>query len=323
MRASISIPFLVLALLLPIHWSYGAPNRLELEFEETPLTTVVDYFRSRSQALSPNGQPLNFVISPELDGNLTVHVTLREATVSEAFTCVLEQMSLDYRMDASACVIVDAGKGVLANRPPHKPADAARFKSVLLARQTVFPQIEYDEAPLGLIVQHLAERQYQDPNREGALNLIVTRWLDPELPVTLKLKDASIAAVLGRISARTGIEVRAEPYAIVLDPPGTALYRAAQRKAAQRGQAMTTVRLHHQPRQSQRSNPLAWIPKDPRSPAHPDYVRSNHPDVTKRTNAHNNVYKWVNGKWTYVRTGAKGLDSVTLEPAQGGLDSVK
>lgn len=269
--------------------------------------------------MNPQGTPLNIVISPEVDEKLPVTLKLKQVSVSEAFLCVMEQASLDYRMDSRACVIVDSGLGQLAVRPQRTSAEMGQLKPVKLAQQTVFPQIEYDEAPLRLVLNHLASYHNDSPDQDAPMNLVATRWIDTDLPVSLKMKNVSIATVLGKIAEQTAIEIRGEPYAIILDPPGTALYRQAQMEATRIGRGVASVRRHHDRRGSKSSDSFGWIPKDPRSPAHPDYVRSNHPIVSERTNALNNVYKWVNGKWTYIRTGPTGLGDATLESDREGL----
>jgi len=123
----------------------------------------------------------------------------------------------------------------------------------------------------------------------------------PAIPVNLLLRDASASTALSAIAKETSLEIRIEPYAIVMEPPGSKFYRDQRvgraRAAARKGLKAKSSKV----RPLGEDSALGTTPADPRSPAHPDYVGSTHPDRSKRTNAIGNTYKWVGGKWTFVR----------------------
>ncbi|MFK5920946.1 MAG: hypothetical protein QM496_02105 [Verrucomicrobiota bacterium] len=125
------------------------------------------------------------------------------------------------------------------------------------------------------------------------------------MPVTIRLSNVPISGILSAIAELTSLEISIEPHAIFFDPPGTRALHLATietdqlRKLQARQQRPRTGNEHYYK--------LSVYPNDPRSPVHPDYVKSSNPVIKKRTNAMNNVYKWVNGKWTFVRYGSSDL----------------
>ncbi len=283
-----------------------------IEFAETPLSEALKFFSAKSIELHPQGRVINFIVDPAVDQQQQISLRLNDVSIGTAMIYMIDHASLDYRIDSRACLILPEGKGELAKRSPLESAITAKFSPAIKARQVILKKIELDEATLGSIIAYIAERSAEELGEKSGINLVLNRRIDQDIPVSIHLGNVPISRVLAVIAEITAIEIRIETHAVFLDPPGTKSWRLAGIKEAQLKLKQSTAQRARIARGKR--SPLGTIPNDPRSPAHPDYVSSLHPDVSKRTNSLNNQYKWVNGKWTYVRTGSGGLKKAKLEP---------
>lgn len=279
----------------------------KVEFREAGLADAVEYLRGRSKELDPGGTGANILIDPKVNQEIPVSLTLGEVSIGVALLCIVEQCDLDYRNGEHAFMLVPDGAGTLAKKGL-QPGAAAPSPQADLARDLKFPQIEFADAPLRDILQFLTTKSHE--GRSGGLNLVVNHRVDPNLPVSLNVRNVPASFVLSRVAAATGVEIRVEPWAILIEPPGTKFHREQRIKAALEAAAAKV---------SRKRGTLPTVTgsevKDPRSPAHPDYIHSTHSDVSKRSNALNNVYTWKGGKWTFVRYGSADKE--------GGLDDGK
>jgi len=285
-----------------------------VEFEDTPLSDAIEYLRIKSRELDAGGAGVNFLIDPEVDLEAPITLHLGDVSIGTAVLCLVDHARLDYRVDNHACLILPAGKGELAKKSPHDPEKAARYAPAIRARDYTMDQVEFAEAPLKDVVKYLSDRFHSDHPSEPPLNLVVSSRIDGNIPVTMKMNSAPASRVLYFLSKMTGIEIRIEPYAIFLDPPGT--------------RQLHLARVEHERKKKMAAQPnrkrgkgytLGTPPNDPRSPAHPDYVHSAHSQASLRTNALNNVYKWVSGKWTFVRHGSGDTRPSALDTNRSGL----
>lgn len=278
-----------------------------VEFDEAPLTEVVEYLQ---------GHGVNFLIDPGVPGDLPVTLHLSQITVGSTFLCLVDHLGVDYRRDSHAWMIVPIGTGELAKREPNDPALVQRFLPVIEARSYVLDRVEVADLAIDDLVQYLNQRQKKERPDAPCLNLVISSLIDQEIPLTLSFTDTSVAELLAVIAEQSGIEVRPESYAIFLDPPGTRLLAEdrANKEAEARYRRAHASRFKGKPALSTLTpSGNTYVNKDPRSPAHPDYVHSSASDVRTRSNALNNVYKWVGGKWTFVTYGGK-------DPNRPGLD---
>lgn len=286
-------------------------NIARIEFANTPLSDAVDFFRAKSIELQPAGKRINFIVDPEVDPQQLISLRLSNVPIGAAIVYMIDYADLDYRIDSHACFILPGGQGELAKRRPLEPAVTAGFKLSKMARQIVLEKIEFNAAPLDEVINFITQKSAEVTPGHRGINMILSRRVDPVIPVSLQMENVPISRVLAKIANQTAIEIRIEKYAVFLDPPGTRILQLARIEAAQSA-----------PHPSAASSPggrggrpsLGTPPNDPRSPAHPKYIKSTDPDVRKRTNALNNVYKWVNGKWTFVKSSSTALDKSELQP---------
>ncbi len=286
-------------------------NLGQVEIAETTFAEALDYFRTRSLELDPNGVGANIIVAAGVDKEREVSLHLSEATIGSALVCLVDHAEFDYTLEPHAFVIRPAGSGKLAEkRMKSKKSTGAPSIHATRARQLILEQIEFEEAPLGDVLQFIAAKSRE---RGAGINIVLNHRVDPEIPLTLKLKNIPAASVLAYIAEMTGMELRDEPWAIFIDPPGTQALHEAQRKTCH-------LDLVEKNAPSRYATPrgkdyvMGRIPDDPRSPAHPDYVGSGHSKIPLRTNALNNVYKWVGGKWTFVRYGSGDKNHPSLNP---------
>lgn len=307
-----AVLFLVSAITANANDNLLSKKLAQIEFNETPISDAVNYLRERSRELDPAGVGLNLVTDPTLELDRTTTLTLHDVTLGVTLVCLAEQTGIDYRKEAHAFVLLPAGKGTLAERELQPHTNATNGAQAQRARSILMSQIEFDEAPLRDVLQYIAAKSREDAPGQAGLNLIVDHRIDQEMPVSLRLNQVPASAVLGYVARTTGIEIRIEPWAIMIEAPGTKWIREARIKELQKvPQQDRLARWRNEPRGNRYG--LGTPPKDPRSPAHPDYVHSTNPDKSLRTNALNNVYKWVGGKWTFVRYGSKGSEKTGLQ----------
>lgn len=305
--------FLLLLVLLPVAQASSDPLSLRLpqvEFVDTPLSDAVKYLQLRSTELDPAKRGLNIIVAPEVDLSLTTSLALSDVTMGACLVCLAEQVGIDYRRDAHAFMLVPAGAGTLAKKELQGRVSATGSQQAKRARSLQMSQIEFDEAPLRDVLAFVSAKSREGADSSTNLNLVVDHKVDQEIPVTLRLNQVPASAVLTYIARTTGVEIRIEPWAIMIEAPGTKFYREARisqiKEEARKALAKNSVRKRGA------APTLGTPPDDPRSPAHPDYVHSSHSDVSKRTNALNNIYKWKGGKWSFVRYGSGDED-------EGGL----
>lgn len=286
-------------------------NIARIEFANTPLSEAIDFFRAKSIELQPAGQRINFIVDPEVDQQQLISLRLSNVPIGAAIVYMIDYADLDYRIDSHACFVLPGGQGELAKRLPLEPAVTAGFRPSEKSRQTVLKKIEFNAAPLDDVIKFITQKSAEEIPGQSGINLILSRRVDPVIPVSLQMENVPISRVLAKVANLTAIEIRIEKYAVFLDPPGTRILQLARIEEAQ-----SAPQLSATPSPGARGGrpSMGKPPNDPRSPAHPDYIKSTHPDVRKRTNSMNNVYKWVNGKWTFVKSGSKALDKSELEP---------
>ncbi len=279
-----------------------------VEFEDAELAEVIAYLNLKSVEVDPQGRGVNFVIDPAVNATQKLTLNLNQVTVGSAMACLVDHLGLDYRIETHACFIVPGGMGELAKREPSPPAVTGRYATAVAAREIVFDRVEFAEAPVGDVLRYIANRSAEERPESGGINLVLSNLIDPNMAVTLSLRNVAVSQVLNYLAQATAIEVRVEPYAIFIDPPGTRQLKLAKLDIARRAE-MEKWAASREPRPRGKGYSLGSLPNDPRSPVHPDYVSSIHSDVSKRTNSLNNVYKWVGGVWTFVRFGSSGTSS--------------
>lgn len=278
----------------------------QVEFVETPLPDVVEFLQGRSREMDPSGAGVNVVIDPAIDPLTTVTLRLSEVSIGVVLICLAEQTDLDYQIDSHAFRLVPFGMGRIAEEELLRRDHSVSSPQAKIARELALGEVEFVDAPVSDVLEFLSLKSY-DSSGSG-LNLVVDHRIDESLPVRLHLHNAAASTVLWAMAKQTSLEIRVTPYAILIEPPGAKFYRE-QRIA--RAEEAARKSLPTRPRG--KGYTLGTPPNDPRSPAHPDYVGSNHPDRSKRTNALNNVYKWAGGKWTFVRYGDGADDEGGLE----------
>ncbi len=308
---------------ISLHVTDAAPDPLSLrleqvEFFETPLADAVSYLQQRSAELDPAKRGINIVLDPGVELSATTSLALSDVTVGVCLICLVEQVGVDYRRDAHAFMIVPAGEGELAKKELEPQVNHANSEQASRARGLLMTQIEFKEAPLRDVLQFVSSKSREGGSQNTGLNLVVDHRVDQDLPVTLRLNQVPASAVLSYVARVTGIEIRIEPWAIMIEPPGTKFYREARIREAK---AKLAAGRKGVTRKRGTAPTLGTSPNDPRSPAHPDYVHSADPDVSKRTNALNNVYKWKGGKWSFVRYGSGSEDEGGLKTGTLGARS--
>lgn len=280
----------------------------QVEISETTFAEALDYFRTRSRELDPTSVGANIIVAAGVDTEREVSLHLSDASVGTALVCLVDHAEFDYTLESHAFVVRPAGTGKLATK--RSKSAAAPSLHATRARQLLIEQIEFNEAPLGDVLQFVAAKSRE--NGQG-INIVLNHTVDSEIPVTLKLNNIPAAQVLAYIAEITGMEIRDEPWAIFIDPPGTQALHEAQRKTRQ----LELAKKNPAPRNPTfrgKGYTMGRFPDDPRSPSHPDYVGSGDPNIPLRTNALNNVYKWVGGKWTFVRYGSGDKNKPSLNP---------
>ncbi|MEM6916103.1 MAG: hypothetical protein AAF491_06000, partial [Verrucomicrobiota bacterium] len=259
-----------------------SPILPEVEFQETPILDAVEFLQRHSREKDPNNAGVNIVIDPSIDLTTTVTLRLSDVSIGVVLICLAEQTDLDYRVDPFAFRILPFGTGELAANELIQADHAASSPQAKRARDLTFDRIGFSEAPVVDVMDYLSRSSRE--NGGSGLNLVLDHRIDEALPVSFDLQDAAASTVLWAVSKQTSLEIRIEPYAILIEPPGSTFFRE-QRIERAREEARKGV---SRPRGKGYS--LGTPPNDPRSPAHPDYIGSNHPDRSKRTNALNNVY---------------------------------
>ncbi len=319
MRSLSALVAFVLILSSSVSGKEGSPLSIRLdqvEFSDTPLSDAVAYLQQRSVELDPARRGLNLVLDPEVNQSATTSLSLSDVTIGVCLICLVEQVGVDYRKEAHAFMIVPAGKGALAEKELEPRVNYANSEQAARARSLQLTQIEFQEAPLRDVLRFISAKSREVGSLETGLNLVVDHRVDQDLPVTLRLNQVPASSALSYVARVTGIEIRIEPWAIMIEPPGTKFYREARirqiREEARKKLSLSSSRKRGAAPQ------LGTPPNDPRSPAHPDYVHSADPDVSKRTNALNNVYKWKGGKWSFVRYGSGDVDEGGLETGSLG-----
>ena len=287
-----------------------SPSLGQVEIAETTFGEALEYFRVRSRELDPTGTGANIIVAAGVDTEREISLHLSEASIGTALICLIDLAEFDYTLEPHAFVIRPVGKGKLAEKRMKGGKTAGPSVHATRARQLILEQIEFDEAPLSDVLQFIAAKSREKGPGQG-INIVVNHVVDPDLPVTLNLKQIPASQVLAYLAQLTGVEIRDEPWAIFIDPPGTQALYEARRKTRRLELAKNNSGSNNATSRG-RGYTMGSPTKDPRSPVHPEYVSSIHPNVSLRSNSLNNVYKWVGGKWTFVRYGSGDKNKPSL-----------
>ncbi len=196
----------------------GLAAPVSVDFADTPLAAALEHLSQNRQDDAP---AWNLVYDPGIDRERPVTLRLAQVPVTVAMAYAIDQAGFDYRVDRHAILVVPAGDGELAKKVPLPPEETARFPTAAIARDCRLAQVEFVDTPILDVLGYLAERSREIHPRQESLNLVLSREVDPAIPVYLKLQGVAISEILQRISQITGLEIRIEPHAIFLDPPGT------------------------------------------------------------------------------------------------------
>ena len=78
----------------------------QLSFKEASLKDTVDFLRSVSGQHSPDGEPVDFVLTPTVNGNIPVSLELRNLPLYHIIRLLTEQCGHTYELDEEAGVVI-------------------------------------------------------------------------------------------------------------------------------------------------------------------------------------------------------------------------
>jgi hypothetical protein len=295
-----------------------------IDFHETPVSDALDYLQAKSAAIDPGKHGFNLVLGADVPRDTPVTLKLLNVPLAAALGYITELAGLDLRVDAHAV-------RVLPRQPETPPAaPLSNGNTVNRTRHMEIPYVDFNDADLASVAEFLTQKTTEVAPDKRGFNFILGPGVDPGQSVSLRLNQVPLANILGFISEITELRIRADEHAIVFTNPTP--------NPPDSGQSLpenaTTPNLPRRPtpnaaakvRTALQPAALGTATSDPRSPAHPDYVKSTHPNVPTRSNALGNAYRWVNGAWTYTGPKYKKVggqwrpvenQSTTLQPASG------
>ena len=183
----------------------------KIEFDGTPLRDAIEYIRTKSAELDPMKRGLNILVDPAVDLETPITLSLRDVPLGAVVGYVTEFAGVAYRVETHAVRIVPGSSS--ANRGSGGPHPETSSK----ARGLVISSVEFDDTSLEEAIRYLTEKSIElDPGKKG-LNLLLGRGVDPSTPVSLRLKNVPLSNVLGYVADYTGLKLRADRYAILVE----------------------------------------------------------------------------------------------------------
>ncbi|MFT5466982.1 MAG: hypothetical protein ACI8UO_002084 [Verrucomicrobiales bacterium] len=211
LRNLISIAAILIA--APLGAMAAGPRLIEsVEFDDTPLSLALDFIRSKSAEIDPNGRSLNILLDPKVDAETPITLDLNNVPVSAVLGYVIEAAGADYNIKNGVIYIQERD----AEAAPKKRKAAPDL--IVKARGLHLAQIEFNDTSLADVVGFLASRSAEiDPEKVG-LNFVLAAGIDPETSITFRLDDVPMSTVLGYVADLAGAKLQPDKWAIVFQP---------------------------------------------------------------------------------------------------------
>ncbi len=193
----------------------------ELEFEETPLGTAIDFLRSKSVDLDPAGIGVNFVVSNAVDKSVPVTLRLRHAPLGDVLRYITELSRTSFKVDRIAVQIEPRDPQVSVPTKSSTSRTAGKLTRQMKAMNLA--SIELSDTPLSIAIEFLEGKSMElDPSRRG-INFVIGDGVNRELPISLRLNNVPLSTALGYVVQLSNNRIRVDPRAIVILPPQAAI----------------------------------------------------------------------------------------------------
>ena len=126
---------------------------------------------------------------------------------------------------ASGNVKIETPQAVIvAEKAEIKPktAEGAALASVALekAQKIILPKIEFRDATLREAIDYLSGRKSEEETDRNRVNIVLRGTENGDARISLSLTDVPLIEAVQYVAALAGLEVSAEPYALILQSPG-------------------------------------------------------------------------------------------------------
>ncbi|MEP6670695.1 MAG: M56 family metallopeptidase [Chthoniobacter sp.] len=194
-----------------------------IEFREATLAEALDLLRAKARAADPDGKGVNVLVKAEVNADLRITLSLTNVPLIEGVRYVAGLANLELRVEPYGLVLVQAGEptppATSGVAPIVAPAESAALKK---AERIIFPKIEMREAPLAEMLDYLRTKATElDPDKTG-VNIVLQPGTESDARITVSLVNIPLIEALRYTASLAGLEVRAEPNALILAPPAKA-----------------------------------------------------------------------------------------------------
>ncbi|HEV7405373.1 MAG TPA: M56 family metallopeptidase [Chthoniobacteraceae bacterium] len=185
-----------------------------LNFREATLAESIDYLRAKSREFTPDHAGVNLVNQlPPSATPAKITLDLKEVSLLEAARYVAKLAGVELLSTQDALVFS-------AEQAPLPTAPAAPSAALERAQRLVIPKLEFNEAGLEECLEYLRQRALAlDAEKKGVNIVLQPNQASTAARLTLSLTNVPLSEALKYVATLAGLELRAEPEALVLAAP--------------------------------------------------------------------------------------------------------
>lgn len=185
-----------------------------LNFREATLAESIDFLRAKSRELTPDHAGVNFVNqSGPAGGQAKITLDLTNVPLFEAARYVASLAGVELTTTPDALLF--------GGEPPKPPAaPAAPSAALARAQRIVIAKLEFNQANVEESLEYLRQKALAlDAEKKGVNIVLKPGKATADVRLTLSLTNVPLSEVLRYVASLAGLELRAEPEALVLAEP--------------------------------------------------------------------------------------------------------
>lgn len=201
----------------------------KLEFRDATLRECVAILQGKRSDDWPDERRVNIVVNLPAGDEPKITLSLTNVPLIEAVHYVAELAGMKYVAEGNALVIVPKGQGEKpkpAESAPAKPkteeapkTEPAKSAALEKAQKIILPRVEFVEATAAEAVAFFRAKAVDLDVDKTGVNLVLEAGAAPDARLTLNLTNIPLSEALRYVAALAGLELVAEPNAIVLRGP--------------------------------------------------------------------------------------------------------
>jgi len=198
----------------------------KVEFRDATLTEALEFLGKKSRELDEEKQGVNLRAKPGAGDGVKITLSLANVPLIEAANYVAQLANAKFVAEGVSLIFLPADKSGPTKPAPEKPqveenSQAAPASAAFeKAQKIILPKVEFREATVTEVVEFLRVKAREFDAEKQGVSMILKPGAGAEARMSLSLTNVPLTEVLRYVAGLTGLELKAEPYALVIQPPG-------------------------------------------------------------------------------------------------------